>query len=89
MSQWGAVTRKGTKTVDVLLWERYSVRIYRYLRRLTGDGHLAEDLTQETFLQAMRDLRCRAVPPANPGAWLYRIATNRTTDHFRRAVCRE
>jgi RNA polymerase sigma-70 factor, ECF subfamily len=66
------------------LWEAYAPRIYRYLARLTGEPQTAEDLTQETFLQAIRDLRRAPAPPANPSAWLFRIATNRATDLFRR-----
>ncbi|HWI63789.1 MAG TPA: RNA polymerase sigma factor [Symbiobacteriaceae bacterium] len=67
------------------LWESHSARIYRYLFRLTGSAATAEDLTQETFLQAIRDLRSLRAAPENVNAWLYRIATNRATDHFRRA----
>jgi RNA polymerase sigma factor (sigma-70 family) len=66
------------------LWEAHGQRIYRYLLRLTGERETAEDLTQETFLQAIRDLRRQAVPPVSESAWLFRIATNRATDLFRR-----
>lgn len=67
------------------MWQRYSQRIYRYLFRLTGDQQTAEDLTQETFFQAIRDLRRRPAPPENECGWLFRIATNRAGDHFRRS----
>ncbi|MDF2629207.1 MAG: polymerase sigma factor [Symbiobacteriaceae bacterium] len=66
------------------LWEAYAGRVYRYLLRLTGERETAEDLTQETFLQAIRDLRRAPEPPSNEAAWLFRIATNRATDLFRR-----
>ncbi|HYF77734.1 MAG TPA: RNA polymerase sigma factor [Symbiobacteriaceae bacterium] len=66
------------------LWEAHGQRIYRYLLRLTGERETAEDLTQETFLQAIRDLRRQVVPPVSESAWLFRIATNRATDLFRR-----
>lgn len=71
-------------TCEGELWEAYSGRIYRYLLRLTGERETAEDLTQETFLQAIRDRRRLSEPPPNEAAWLFRIATNRATDHFRR-----
>lgn len=49
-------------------------RIYRVLFRLVGDRAEAEDLALETFWRLYRD------PPrsggANPGSWLYRVATN-------------
>ncbi len=66
------------------LWEAHGQRVFRYLLRLTGSCEVAEDLTQETFLQAIRDLRRMAVPPDNEVAWLFRIAMNRATDQFRR-----
>jgi len=66
------------------LWETYGQRVYRYLLRLTGERETAEDLTQETFLQAIRDRRRLTQPAANEAAWLFRIATNRATDLFRR-----
>lgn len=69
---------------EAQLWTNHSARIYRYLYRLTGSAGTAEDLTQETFLQAIRDLRRLPGRPDNESAWLYRIATNRATDHFRR-----
>ncbi|HYF96234.1 MAG TPA: RNA polymerase sigma factor [Symbiobacteriaceae bacterium] len=69
---------------EALLWTTYRTRIYRYLYRLTGNAASAEDLTQETFLQALRDLRRLPAPPDNLSAWLYRIATHRAIDDFRR-----
>lgn len=66
------------------LWHAHSGRVYRYLLRLTAQHEVAEDLTQETFLQAIRDRRRMSEPPPNEVAWLFRIATNRATDHFRR-----
>jgi len=66
----------------------YSVRIYGYIRRLTGAGALAEDFTQEVFLRAFLELR-RLPGPANFAAWAYRVATNLCHDHFRRMARRE
>lgn len=72
------------KINEASLWERHAARIYRYLLRLTGHRETAEDLTQETFAQAIRSLRRTGELPANEAAWLFRIATNRATDLFRR-----
>ena len=61
---------------------RYSGDIYALLYRLTSDGEEAADLTQETFLRALKaiggfrgdsDLR----------TWLYRIAINESRNRFR------
>jgi RNA polymerase sigma-70 factor (ECF subfamily) len=57
--------------------------VYRLARRLTGDSHRAEDLTQETFLRAwkrreqLKDCRAERV-------WLFRIATNVWKDELRK-----
>lgn len=70
--------------VEALLFERHKDRIYRYLLRLTGDPETAADLTQETFFQAIRDLRRAPGRRESPTGWLMCIATNRAMDLFRR-----
>lgn len=70
------------------LFERYSGRLYGYIRRLTGDSALAEDFAQEVFVRAFRELR-RLPGPVNFTAWAYRVATNLCHDHFRRAARHE
>jgi RNA polymerase sigma-70 factor (ECF subfamily) len=65
----------------------YQAAILNYLTRWVGDVHVAEDLTQETFLKAYRALgRLELGEDAEPRrrAWLYRIAHNAATDHQRR-----
>lgn len=57
-------------------------RLYRYLLSMARDPDVAEDLTQETFLRALRGLgslrdRAALVP------WLYRLATNVFIDWVR------
>jgi RNA polymerase sigma-70 factor (ECF subfamily) len=64
------------------LYDEFGSRIYNYLRRLTQDATLAEDLTQETFLRAVEHLQSFR----NEGTvsnWLYRIATNLFRDYLR------
>lgn len=61
--------------------------IHRYVLSVVRDPATAEDLTQETFLRAHRNLASlddatRLVP------WLYRIATNVCHDRFRKASYR-
>ncbi len=69
---------------EAVLWESYGRRIFRYLLSLTGHRETAEDLAQETFLRAIRDLRRTVGGPENESAWLFRIATNLFRDHCRR-----
>lgn len=59
-------------------------RVYGYFaHRVGGDAALAEDLTQETFLAAVRELR-RGAPVAEPLPWLIGIARHKWLDHLRR-----
>src|SRR5262245_7570300 len=61
--------------------------VYRYALRLVGRSDLAEDLTQETMLRAIRSWRSlRDERVAR--VWLLRIATNAWTDHLRRTKFR-
>ncbi len=58
------------------LYERYVDRIYRFAYRRVGSHAEAEDVTAQTFQQALAALpsyEWRGVPF---GAWLYRIAGN-------------
>ena len=64
-------------------FEAYRDQIRRYLTNLVQDPVQAEDLVQDTFLQAHRN-RDSLRNPAALKAWLYRIATNVCRDHFRR-----
>jgi len=59
-------------------------RVYGYFyHRLGADGALAEDLTQETFLAAVAELR-RGTPVASPVPWILGVARHKLLDHFRR-----
>jgi RNA polymerase sigma-70 factor (ECF subfamily) len=72
-----------TPEIIAALFQRYHRQIQAHLARLVGDLATAEDLCQDTFAKAMRGWP-RDDPPANAGAWLYRIATNAAYDHLRR-----
>jgi RNA polymerase sigma-70 factor (ECF subfamily) len=65
------------------LFEQYRARIQRYVRGMVRDRAEAEDLTQETFLRAHRQLASLR-DPAAVVTWLYRIATHVCYDRFRR-----
>jgi RNA polymerase sigma-70 factor (ECF subfamily) len=59
-------------------------RIYGYfLRRTGGSQSLAEDLTQDAFMAAVRELKAGR-RPANASAWIHGIARHKLIDHYRR-----
>lgn len=64
------------------IYERFGSRIYSYLRRLTQNAELAEDLTQETFLRAVKSFQSFR-GEGEISNWLYRIATNLFRDYLR------
>ena len=65
-------------------YDRVMPRVYRYRAvRCAGDTSLAEELTQQTFVQAIRH-RDRFDGRADTVTWLCAIGRNRLVDHFRR-----
>lgn len=62
--------------------------VYPYLaRRCAGDSTAAEDLTQETFVTAIRTLRSGVVDHLTLG-WMVSAAQSRLIDHYRREARR-
>ena len=72
-----AVTRLETLYRDV------GPSLLAYLRRGFGDPHTAEDLLQETFVQAIRRIE-RLSQVVSPRAWLFAIARNVAATALRR-----
>src|SRR5207247_6418432 len=66
------------------IFERNHLAVYRFLRRATGDGPAAEDLTQDVFLRIVRGLD-RYEDRLRERAWVFRIARNVLLDRHRRA----
>ena len=63
--------------------DQYQNLIYSICYRLTGDYFEAEDLAQDTFLSAYKNLS--SFDGKNERAWLCRIATNKCIDYLKRA----
>lgn len=57
------------------VYQQYAQTVYRYLLSLTRDGDLAEELTQETFYQAIRSSD-RFDGSCAVSTWLCAIAKN-------------
>ena len=77
-------TRGVHEAVDHL-FRRESGRMVAALTRVFGlpNLDLAEDVVQETLVQALRLWPLRGIPD-NPGGWLYRVARNHALDVLRR-----
>src|SRR5437667_2899083 len=84
MTDVTVVSRARTGDPDAfrLLVERHSQPIFRVAYRMTGNEHDADDVVQETFLRAYRQLD-RFEERANFGTWLHRIAINCALDLLR------
>jgi len=65
----------------------YLDEVYRYAFRIARDAERAEDLTQETFLQAWRSFD-HFTMGTNARAWVYRILHN-VRSHSLRGLARE
>jgi RNA polymerase sigma-70 factor (ECF subfamily) len=65
------------------LYDRHFDRIYAYIYRKTGDRQAAEDLTSDTFMKALANLKGYTYTGQPFAAWLYRIASNLVTDYYR------
>lgn len=78
-----AETLAGNQEAFRPLVERYSQRLFRLAYRMAGNENDAEELVQETFLRAYRNL-ARFEARSNFGTWLYRICANCSLDHLRK-----
>ena len=77
-----AQARAGNPDAFRVLVERHSHSVFRLAFRMTGNEHDAEDLVQETFLRAYRQL-AKFDGRASFGTWLYRVAANCSLDLIR------
>ena len=80
MSRFGA----GDAAAFGMLYERYEMRVFRYLLRNVRNRALAEDLLQDTWFAVAREAS-RFEPFARFSAWLFRIAHNRMVDALKAA----
>jgi len=80
-----ALVREAQRSPDAfgLIYERHVDAVYSYLRSRTETPEDAADLTQQTFLQALRALPDYRVGPVPFRAWLFRIARNLAINYHR------
>lgn len=65
------------------LYDRYVDVVYRYVLFRLGDRDLAEDVTSETFLRALRRITSVSYQGRDVGAWFVTIARNIIFDHVK------
>ena len=82
-----ASARAGERWAMGELYQLHARRVYTVIRRLVGDDHLAEDLSQEAWIRAFEKLHLFRGDAAF-GTWLYRLATNVALNRLRRSARR-
>src|SRR5436190_21342810 len=83
-----ARARQGDSEAFRTLVERHSRRAFRLAYRMTGNEQDAEDVVQESFIRAYRQLG-RFESRADFGTWLYRIVANCSVDLMRARQSRQ
>lgn len=78
----GLIQRGELKTALHTLAQRYRVAVYRYCSAALSDPILADDVCQQTFIQAFRDLS-RFQGRSTIRIWLFGIARHRILDAVR------
>jgi RNA polymerase sigma-70 factor (ECF subfamily) len=75
--------KSGDTEAFAQLYDRYVDTIHKYVYYRVGSRQLAEDLTSETFLRALRRIETFTWQGRDFGAWLVTIARNLVADHFK------
>ena len=65
------------------LYDRHFSRIYRFVRARIHDDGLAEDVTADVFMSALRSIKSYQDQGRPFSCWLYRIAANAVASHYR------
>lgn len=79
------VVRQAMKNPAIFqtLYDRYFTRIFHFIFRRIDDEQITADLTSQTFLKALGNLRKYTFRGVPFSAWLYRIAANEVNRHYR------
>lgn len=66
------------------LYRKYVNQVFGFVYRRTMNRQLAEDLVSVTFMKALEKIHTYSAKKGPFVAWLYRIARNTLTDHYRK-----
>ncbi|HVW44105.1 MAG TPA: sigma-70 family RNA polymerase sigma factor [Amycolatopsis sp.] len=75
--------QEGDTAAFGVLYDRYVDVVYRYVLFRLGNRELAEDITSETFLRALRRITTVTYQGRDVGAWFITIARNIVLDHVK------
>ncbi|MBQ7086149.1 MAG: sigma-70 family RNA polymerase sigma factor [Clostridia bacterium] len=67
-----------------MIYREYFGDVFRYIFRLSGDNHIAEEITAETFFKAMKSLNSFR-GECDIRVWLCQIAKNCYYSHLRKS----
>lgn len=79
------LAQQGDTEAFGMVYERYVDQVYRFLYLRVGDTQVAEDLTSETFLRALRRIGSFSWQGRDIAAWFVTIARNLVVDNARSA----
>jgi RNA polymerase sigma-70 factor (ECF subfamily) len=82
---WALVRRAQDGDAEAFgeLYDHYVTMVHRYVYSRVGDRSLAEDVTSETFVRALRRIDSLSFQGRDVGAWLVTIARNIVRDHVK------
>lgn len=72
------------KDVFEKMFQTYYMRVYSYALTLSGDVHLAEEITQETYFRALNAEKAAFEGRSDEATWLCAIAKNLYIDEQRK-----
>ncbi len=78
-----AAAQQGDRAAFGAIYDRYMDTIFRYLYFRCGSRQLAEDLTSETFLRALKRIGSFRWKGRDLGAWLTTIAKHLLVDNLK------
>jgi RNA polymerase sigma-70 factor (ECF subfamily) len=87
LSEEKELVRQAQKAPDAFakLYDQYYPKIFGYILRRTANLEAAQDLTSETFFNALNKLWQFRWRNISFSSWLYKIATNEINQYFRKA----
>lgn len=75
--------RAGDRAAMGALYQAHARRVYSVVRRLVGDDHSAEDVSQDAWIRAFEKLHLFRGESAF-GTWMHRLAVNTALNRIRR-----